>query len=321
MSERLLRPILPHYGIPADAPLRLVNRSENETWTVDGGALFLRLHRDGYHSRNEIASELAWLSALQGLPGLNCVRPVADREGGLIQTAGGRHVVAFAPIVGREPTPQDDLGSWFAELGRITARLHAHARAWRRPPGFRRKRWDAATILGPRAHWGQWRAAEGLTVDGRSILCRLEATVWERLEAYGAGAERFGLIHGDLRLANLLIGDAGLWVIDFDDCGFGWWMFDFAAAVSFIETDLRLPELAARWLEGYRRERPLAAEDAAMLPALVMLRRVQLTAWLGTRADSHTAADVGGPAYTEDTVALAERFLTGDPSRFWGGWA
>ena len=320
MSERLLRPILHRYGLAAEMPLTLVNRSENETWSVDGGTLFLRLHRDGYHSRSEIASELAWLSALQGLPGLNCVRPVADRQEHLIQTVGGRHVVAFAPVAGREPTLRDDLGSWFAHLGAITARLHAHARAWPRPPGFRRKRWDAAAVLGPCAHWGQWRAAEGLTADGRSILCRLEALLRERLAAYGTGPERFGLIHGDLRLANLLIGDDGLWVIDFDDCGFGWWMYDFAAAVSFIETDRRLPELAARWLEGYRRERPLAPGDAAMLPALVMLRRLQLTAWLGTRADSHTAADVGAASFTEHTVALGQRFLACGASRFWEGW-
>jgi Ser/Thr protein kinase RdoA (MazF antagonist) len=107
-------------------------------------------------------------------------------------------------------------------------------------------------------------------------------------------------------------------VIDFDDCGFSWWMYDFAAAVSFIEADPRLPELADRWCAGYARAAPLVAADRAMLPTLVMLRRLLLTAWLGTRADSDTAREFGGPAYAEGTVALADRFLTRGPARFWG---
>jgi Ser/Thr protein kinase RdoA (MazF antagonist) len=131
-----------------------------------------------------------------------------------------------------------------------------------------------------------------------------------QLQAYGTGPDVFGLIHADLRLANLMIDAQGLWVIDFDDCGFGWWVYDLAAALSFIETDSRLPDLIARWCEGYARVAPLRARDRAMIPAMVLLRRVQLTAWLASRADSDTAAALGGPAYTLGTLALAEGFLT-----------
>ena len=47
-----------------------------------------------------------------------------------------------------------------------------------------------------------------------------------------------------------------------------------------------------------------------MIPSLILLRRVLLTAWLSTRADSDTAQALGGPAYTRGTVALAEHYLT-----------
>jgi hypothetical protein len=43
------------------------------------------------------------------------------------------------------------------------------------------------------------------------------------MEKFGADHERFGLIHADLRLANLLVWQEKTRVIDFDDCGFGWW--------------------------------------------------------------------------------------------------
>jgi Ser/Thr protein kinase RdoA (MazF antagonist) len=306
MSQLLTR-ALPIYGLPPDTPLTLLNRSENETWQA--GNLILRLHRAGYHSRPEIASELAWLAALQDLPGLLAVRPVVGSQG-LVTEIDGRFIVGFAPIDGQELQPGDDLARWFGPLGEITARLHLHARGWTPPQGFARKRWDTATILGPNPHWGDWRLAPGLDADGMAVLERATELLARQLQGYGTGPEEFGLIHADLRLANLMVADSGLWAIDFDDCGFGWWVYDLAAALSFIETDPRLPDLIARWCEGYARVAPLRSGDRAMTPAMILLRRVLLTAWLASRADSDTAAALGGADYTAGTVALAEGFLT-----------
>ena len=136
------------------------------------------------------------------------------------------------------------------------------------------------------------------------------------LRAYGTGPEVFGLIHADLRLANLMVDGDRLTAIDFDDCGFGWWVYDLAAALSFIETDPRLPDLIALWVDGYSRLSPLPARDRAMIPAMILLRRVLLTAWLASRADSDTAASLGGTAYTLGTLALAEAFLSDGLARF-----
>ncbi len=306
MSD-LLRRALPVYGLAPDTPLALLSRSENETWRA--GPLVLRLHRQGYHTRDEIASELAWLTALQGLPGLNTVRPMPGAQG-LVTEIDTRFFVAFAPITGQELQPGDDLARWFAPLGEITARLHLHSRSWTPPKGFTRKRWDVETILGPNPHWGHWRQAQGLDAQGEALLARATERLAADLTAYGTGPETFGLIHADLRLANLMVDGDRLTAIDFDDCGFGWWAYDLAAALSFIETDPRLADLIAAWVEGYTRVAPLAAEDRAMIPALILLRRVLLTAWLATRADSDTAQALGGPAYTQGTVTLAERYLT-----------
>jgi Ser/Thr protein kinase RdoA (MazF antagonist) len=253
------------------------------------------------------------LQALQSTP-LRCVVPVAAQDGTLLQTHLGHHIAAFAPIAAREVTEGDDLEHWFAELGRISAALHAHARGWVPPPGFTRKRWDTETILGPRPHWGDWRAAMGLDAVGRAVLQRLSDDLTARLSAYGTGPDRFGLIHADLRLTNLMIDDVGLWAIDFDDCGFGWWMYDLAAALSFIETDPRLPALTDAWCGGHGHVGPA---DRAIIPSLIMLRRLLLTAWLASRADSDTAAAIGGAAYTAGTVALAERFLATGPAAMW----
>ena len=309
MSVDLLRPILPRYGLPSNTPLTLLNRSENETWRA-GESLILRLHRKGYHTKAEIASELHWLTALQGVPGLRTVRPVPDREGTLVNRAGDRFVVAFAPIAGAELQVTDDLGRWFGPLGEVTARLHAQSRQWTPPPGFTRKRWDAETILGPTPHWGHWWQAEGLTAADRPLLARAAEKLTATLNAYGTGPDTFGLIHADLRLANLMRDDVGLWAIDFDDCGFGWWIYDLAAALSFYETDPRVPALIAAWCAGHAQAGTLTRADRAMIPAMILLRRLLLGAWLATRADSDTATALGGPAFTAGTLTLAEAYLT-----------
>jgi Ser/Thr protein kinase RdoA (MazF antagonist) len=313
MTTDLIARALPLYGLPPETALTLLNRSENETWRA--GDLILRLHRPGYHTRTEIASELDWLTALQDLPGLRAVRPVAGRDG-MVTQIDGRFVVGFAPIAGKELLPGDDLSRWFAPLGEITARLHIQARGWTPPPGFTRKRWDVDTILGPQPHWGDWRQAPGLDAVGKALLDRATAALGRDLGGYGTGPNVFGLIHADLRLANLMVDDQGLTAIDFDDCGFGWWVYDLASALSFIETDPRLPDLIARWCEGYARIAPLGAEDRAMIPAMILLRRVLLTAWLATRADSDTGRALGGPAFTAGTLALAEGYLTDGLVRF-----
>jgi Ser/Thr protein kinase RdoA (MazF antagonist) len=117
-------------------------------------------------------------------------------------------------------------------------------------------------------------------------------------------------VHADLRLANLLVEDAQLRIIDFDDCGFSWFMYDFAAAVSFMEHEAIVPQLLRAWLSGYQRVSPLPVQDVAEIPTFVVLRRILLTAWLASHHEVPIARQLGA-AYTAGTVSLAQEFLRG----------
>jgi len=132
----------------------------------------------------------------------------------------------------------------------------------------------------------------------------------QRIERFGMSPERFGLVHADLRLANLLADDAHLRIIDFDDCGFSWFMYDFATAVSFIEHEAMVADLLRAWVAGYLKVAPLSAEERAEIPTFVVLRRILLTAWLASHAEVPFARQLGA-AYTAGTVALAQEFLSG----------
>jgi Ser/Thr protein kinase RdoA (MazF antagonist) len=188
--------------------------------------------------------------------------------------------------------------------------MHAHARAWQPPAGFDRPAWDYDHTLGAAGHWGRWQDGLGIGREEMALLGRLDETIHARLGAYGQGPDRFGLVHADIRLANLLVDAGDVRVIDFDDSGFAWFMYDFATTVSFMEDHPRVPELRDAWLEGYRSVAPLDAADEAELDTFVMLRRLLLVAWIGSHHTFATEAAEFGAGFTTGTCALAERYLS-----------
>ncbi|MCY4453118.1 MAG: phosphotransferase [Immundisolibacterales bacterium] len=319
--EALATAALDRYRLPPDASARLVNVSENATFRVEaksaGRQWALRVHREGYQSRNTIASELAWIEALRRDRVVATPTPIAGADGELVQAvahegvpAPPRHVVLFTWEAGEEPhEDRDDLAERFAMLGEIAARMHAHVRKWHRPDGFERFTWDFETTLGGRPRWGPWRGAPGLTDEIEALFARTAALIERRLLRFGASPDRFNLIHGDLRLANLLVDGATTRVIDFDDCGFGWLMYDCATTVSFFEHRPEVPDLIAAWVRGYRRVAPLSRESEEEVATFIMLRRLLLAAWLGTHSETETARALG-TGYTEGTAPLCEAYLS-----------
>lgn len=111
-----------------------------------------------------------------------------------------------------------------------------------------------------------------------------------------------------MRLANLLIGDTGTRLIDFDDCGYGWFMYDFAASISFIEDDPRIPGLRGAWIKGYRSVRTLSAEDEAEIDTFIMLRRMALLAWIGSHIEAPEPQELA-PGFAATTARLGQAFL------------
>ncbi len=315
--------LLPQWGLTPATRLTLLSVSENATYRADDpereAPVILRVHRPHYHSRAEIDSELMWIDALRESGTVATPAPLATLDGRRIAAfdhrGEPRHVAAFAFMRGREPVPTAALVDGFELLGQVSARLHAHARRWQPPAGFVRKHWTWETTLGPRPHWGPWQAAAGLDAAGIALIERASADIRARLDAYGRGADRYGLIHADLRLANLLLDGDTLAVIDFDDCGFGWFFYDFAAAGTFLDHEPFFRDLQDAWFRGYRRVAPVTAADEAMMPVFVMLRRILLTAWGVSHAETPSGASMGA-AYTAGTLEMAERYLsTGDPLR------
>ena len=139
------------------------------------------------------------------------------------------------------------------------ARLHNHAGQWRVPPGFVRIRWDWETFFGDTMVYGEINAADvwdllRMTCGGGLTRGCPDGT---RDDATGRRHREVGLIHADLHLGNALFWRDDVRVIDFDDCGFGYWLYDIAVALWELRHRNDYEQFRAALIEGYTQHRSL----------------------------------------------------------------
>jgi Ser/Thr protein kinase RdoA (MazF antagonist) len=309
---------LHRWGISENAQIMLLNHSENTTYKIqeEDQRYILRVHRLGYHTPEAIAAELDWVKAISSDTMIRTATPIKGSNDELIQPFAtsqdsDRYSVLFEFLDGEEPSEDHDLPASFEQLGEITAILHEHSKQWLKDkPRPIRPLWDFEHSLGSTPIWGSWRKGIAMTPEMTSLFEQGVAEIRKRLERYGMGPERFGLIHADLRLANLLIHEGDVSVIDFDDCGYSWFMYDLGSALSFIEHKDYVPTLIESWVKGYNRVRTLTDEELAMIPSFILLRRILLVAWLGSHSETEIAGEIG-EAFTPQTCELVTRYLDG----------
>lgn len=303
--EATARLALPRFGIAPAAPLALVHHRENAVFRVDDpadGAWALRVHRDGYRTSEEIRSELAWMDALRDA-GVPTPRARPGVDGDPLQLVGDAHplqVDVLAWIDGVPLGAGDDSPELHRLIGRTSALIQRHGRAWTPPPGFSRPTWDVDALIGPRALWGDYADLGALAPAELALVHRAADVVRRRLGAFGRGADRFGLTHGDLMPDNILVADGVPYVIDFDDGGYGWYLYDLATLLADKVMDPAYDRVRDAWVDGYRSVAPLPDQHVRELDVLVMARLLLGLGWMHTRRETPMARD-----FTAVVIALA----------------
>ena len=303
---------LASYPEAVRGPVQFVTSSENHTYCVYSpqGRYALRIHRPQYHSRSEVEAELTWLSQLaaQGICVPAPVRGLDDRATQCVRQYGRTFLVALFPwMPGHEPN-EAELMDTYPHIGRLLATLHIAAR--KAGPRLDRPCWDYPDLI-VKSPWGSWRANPELSSADQAIIAAALTTIGERLRHHPRTGRNFGMIHADLRPTNVLLNGEELTPIDFDDCCYSWYLFDIAASLSFLEADPRLGDWLQALLKGYVSASPLTDADIALLPVFIMLRRIQLLAWMGSHRNSTYAQLLNPPLWVQASVELCRRFLAG----------
>lgn len=307
------------FGLGPLSTAKLLNLSENATFyasdPADGNEIIIRVGRSGYSSKEEISSEMVWVQALIDEKVLNTANPVktiSNEYVATMHTKSGqeRMVVAFEKLEGSQPdVGQANILYWFELIGEVTAKLHKQAKSWKKPEWFTRRFWDYDGIIGEHAFWGSWKDAIGLTSDGYKIVEKALAKVKPIIDNYGITKDNFGVIHSDIRSTNLLLHEDKVQIIDFDDMGYGWYLFDCAATLSFMEESEIAPDLLKAWIKGYEKVTKLSDYEKSLLPTFSILRRIELMAWCSSHNEIPFCQRVSLQC-TKDTEKLCEKYLS-----------
>lgn len=279
--------------------ISLLKYRENAVFSVrrdDGTRVALRIHRLAYHSDMELRSELYWMRELSR-SGIEVPPIIPASDGSLFVHASApgipetRQVDMLGWLEGVVPGKAADAEFYF-RVGQFAAQLHLRGSQIRLPADFSRHRWDEAGLLGRDPVWGRFWELPELKTDQRALLLAATHRAMTDLAAFGKSDARFGMIHADLIRDNVLEHGGRLQAIDFDDCGFGWYLFELATVLYAAPDEADHARVRDRLIAGYRSIRALPDADIDRLPLFLFLRATTYLGWLQTRAETQTAREM-----------------------------
>jgi Ser/Thr protein kinase RdoA (MazF antagonist) len=280
----------------------------NTTFRVglaSGERYVLRIHSPSLRTVESVRSEMMWLAALKQDTDFAVPEPVPTSRGDLLTLAEVAEVpeqricVLFRWIDGRFLDAR--LTPFHLErVGAFMAGLQLHAAQFQAPGGFIRGRVDSLTETARRvAARGTSEAVarrgndnpEDETTAIRHVneLCsaedaeRVSKLIRRFREAQGRigqSPDTFGLIHADLHQENYFFQHDQVRAIDFDDCGYGHYLYDIAVTLSEVNWRKNTPELRRGFLKGYRSIRDLSSEHEGYLDTFMTFRDLQLMIWM-----------------------------------------
>lgn len=270
-----------HWG---GTPVALIRNRENAVFRMalpDGCFAALRLHRVGYQSEVAIQSELWFCSALaeQGLP---VPRPIAAQNGEMLRVlSNGRAASAVVWLAG---LPLGEAGVPLAgtageqaarhhALGALLARIHSMTEGLALPDSFARPAWDIDGLTGEAPFWGRFWEHPALTEAEAARLQEARLFLRDELQSHDA---RMIPVHADVLRENVLVDGAALSLIDFDDSGMGFPLYDLGTVMSQNLYEPAHAELRAALIEGYQTLRPASPR---MVDVFTLARTLASVGW------------------------------------------
>jgi Ser/Thr protein kinase RdoA (MazF antagonist) len=197
------------------------------------------------------------------------------------------------------------------------AEMHGVSEAWCHPKvaGSREYNWSGLFKTIP---------ALGLRVDDiwsllpKDYLSPFEA-VAERvrvmMDDLDAGGDTSGLIHADLGVdANLLFWRDCPRAIDFDECGYGYWVYDLAVALEHCREQRDYPRYRDALLDSYSESRSLGQKQLGYLDLFTAALDVHIGLWANAVASVRPELE-SVHVRAERCLRLVEGYLEGSSQR------
>jgi Ser/Thr protein kinase RdoA (MazF antagonist) len=247
--------------------------------------------------------ELIWLAALRNETGLPVPEPVPSLDGKLLTTIAspgvphGRVVSLMRWVDGQQLNAKSLRPQHAKAWGRLVDQLHKFAAGWTPPEGYKRFQCDWDGILGNGVLQEPVdELVAAMPPKYREPFESVSAETQTAMETLGKGPDVYGMVHIDMYLENVLFKGGEPRIIDFEDCGFGYYLYDLSIIFSQWMWQPEMDWFRPVFLEGYTATHILPDEQIKYLDLFIATRFADFTLW-GTvfithdpgRAKEHTA--------------------------------
>jgi Ser/Thr protein kinase RdoA (MazF antagonist) len=232
-----------------------------------------------------VNSELTWLKALSQEAGIPVPEPIPTLKGELITkiiTPGvpqGKLVSLMRWMDGRILTKgftPKHLKSW----GEVTAQMHNFSASWKPPKGFQRPHWDWHGQLGGRDFRNPYdKILETIPKKYYEAFNEISAKSKKMMESLGKGKDAYGMIHADLFPENVIFKGGQARLIDFEDCGYGYWMWDIGMALHPWAWTEKWDEMREAFLAGYTQIQPIPDSQLQHLDLFIAAHHATMVIW------------------------------------------
>jgi Ser/Thr protein kinase RdoA (MazF antagonist) len=272
-----------------------VTSPTDEDYPYLPGQYLLRIHDPRAQDGDAIKLEMEWLTAIRRDMALPVPEPVRSADGNLLVdvgttgTADSYKCTLLRWLRGRNMS-QNIRPRHFQAQGRIMAQLHNHASAWNMPSGLSKRCYDFDGLFSNDAGAGlpNSEAWELLTDEYRSAYEEVARRVKRVMIDGGKHRDLFGLIHADCGVdLNVLFWRGDAQVIDFDDSGFGYYVYDLAVALEHCWEEPSYPRYLNALLEGYSEFRSLKEKHLREIDLFRSAFYVYMGLWTVAMDETH----------------------------------
>ncbi len=302
-SQALLSLVVPLYKVERPLSVLFWQRGINDTYRVicADAVYSLRIYRHGLRSLQDIQYELAALNYLHE-QGADVAYPVEKHAGGFITeiTApeGLRFLIVTADAKGVEPDYETTDNARL--FGASLASLHQKADTF--TTGYSRPQLDVDTLL----HTSLLIIKPYLSRDGEqfTFFDRTVSDICASLCGVDFSQLDTGFCHGDCHGGNVHLSEGVLTHFDFDCCGFGLRVFEWATFRWDTWDADNGDELWSQFLAGYRAERDIGVADFQWVDLFVVIRHIW---WMALIMGN--AHDFGSQVTSDEFVTAQIRHL------------
>ena len=214
--------------------------TQNYAFIFRNSPYMVRVSIGSSKSREEALSEVMWVDDLKQFGETIC-EPSPSKQDHLIEEfeiEGQTYRTAmFRTAKGTTKDVQDADPMYFIAVGDLLGRIHAASEdANRKGLHYQRPDWDT------KREDKLEKAKKSLKPE---VMEKVMSTMAE-IQKIPRTEDCYGMIHGDFHSHNFFVDGNNVWVFDFDDCSYGYFMYDIAAACSAWLTHAYSPRKTRR---------------------------------------------------------------------------